>query len=104
MLVMFTVFVIVGVKSLVEAKTISALSEDEDAMTDNITSYFSNNYTSESIDEIVFDEEDKYLTDEEKYFKREDKIKRIISEQFGELEESYLNNETERIYNNLYGN
>ena len=39
MLVMFTAFIIVGVKSLVEAKTINALSDEEDALTDSITDY-----------------------------------------------------------------
>lgn len=104
MLIMFLGFIIIGVKSLVEAKTISALSDAEDALTDQITDYFNNNFTAESLDAKALLDNDILLNEELKYFKREDAIRNIILTNFGDLDSSYVDNEVERIYSRIYDN
>lgn len=104
MLVMFIAFIVVGVKSLVEAKTIDALSDVEDALTDSITDYFKEKYTSDSLDKEVFSDKDYLLSEEEKFFKREETIRSMITIKFGDLDEAFLDNETERIYNMIFEN
>lgn len=102
LLVMFVVFIIVGVKSLVEAKTIDALSDAEDALSDSITDYFKEKYSKDAIDELALSKDDYNLNDEMKYFKREEVIRGLITSKFGDLDSAFLDNETERIFNQLY--
>lgn len=103
MLIMFLAFIIVGIKSLIEAKTINALSDTEDALTDSITDYFKENYSIDKIDEKALLSDNLNMSDEEKFFKREEVIRNLIITKFGDLESSYLDNETERIYDLIYG-
>jgi len=104
MLVMFVAFIIIGVKSLVEAKTIDALSDAEDALTDSITDYFKENFDAEKLDIEALSESDETLNEEMKYFKREETIRNLIILRFGDLDESFVDNETERIYTLIYEN
>ena len=102
MLVMFLIFIFVGVKNLVEAKTINALASDEENLSSDIRAYFTDNYDKESIDKLVFNEEDIDLRNELKFFKREEFIRNVILEKFGQLDQAFLDNEVEIVYNNIY--
>jgi len=104
MLIMFLAFIVIGLKSLIEVKTINALSDTEDALTDSITDYFNENFSAEKIDEKAITKDDLYLSEEEKFFKREEVIRGLILTKFGDLESSYLDNECERIFNLIFGN
>lgn len=103
MLVIFVAFIVVGVKSYVESKTINALSDAEDALSDSITDYFKENYDIAKLDKEALSEHELLLSNEEKYFKREETIRNIITVRFGCLDESFLDNETERIFNMIFG-
>lgn len=103
MLAIFVIFIIIGVKSLVEAKTISALSESEDELVASINDFFEKEYNREIIDGLALSEEDELLTEELKFFKREETIMKIIIDKFGEIDGALLDNRVEAIYNSIYG-
>ena len=102
-LIMFLAFLYIGIRSLVYSKTLTELGNSEDELQDRIEDYFKTNFTCETIDEKAFADEDGYLTDEAKYFNREEVIKAILSEHFTELNGDFLDSETERMYNLIYG-
>lgn len=102
MLIMFVAFILIGLKSYIVSKTIGELADVEDNTTANIEEYFKGSCTSEDIDKLALSEEEEDLTDEIKYFKRIAVIKDIIAQKFGELDESYVDNETEVIYGILF--
>lgn len=102
MLFMFLAFIFLGVRSFVAARAIGALVDDEDSLTTNIELYFRSNYTKEKIDELALSEEDIELEEELKYFKRIGVIRDILTKEFGELEESYIDNQVEQIFGFLY--
>ena len=102
MLIMFVAFILIGVRSYVASKTIGALADDEDNFTASVESYFRENCTAKVVDERAVAANDEDMTDEIKYFKRTEVIKDIIKEQFGELDESYVESETEVIYGILF--
>lgn len=102
MLIMFVAFILIGLKSYIVSKTIGELADAEDNNTANIEGYFKENCTCEDIDQLALTDEEEDLTDEIKYFKRIAVIKEIITQKFGELDESYVDNETEVIYGILF--
>lgn len=102
MLIIFVGFTIIGLKSFIEAKTISALGDAEDELVDNIQSYILNGYTKESIDAICLNKEDMNLSNELKFFKREETIKNLIYEKFGEVDSALLDNQVEYLFNKIF--
>lgn len=101
MLFMFLAFIFLGIRSFVAAKAIGALADDEDSLTEDIEKYFITQYTKEKIDELALSDTDEDL-EEVKYFKRTAVIKKLLLEKFGELEESYTDNQVEIIFGLLY--
>lgn len=102
MLFMFLAFIFLGIRSFVAAKAIGALAEDEDDLAANIEIYFKTNYSKEKIDEIALSSEDSELSEELKYFKRIEVIKKLLNDKFGELDEAFNDNQIELIFGFLY--
>lgn len=103
MVIIFVIFIVIGVRSLVEAKTIGEFGDLEDSLTCSISDFFANNHSIATIDkEALFDSEAN-IPNEEKYFRREQVIRDIIKEKFGELEGPFLDNQVETIFNMIYG-
>lgn len=99
---MFLAFIIIGIMSFKASKAISALSKDEDDLTERIYSYFDNKYTGESLDAIAFLAEGVPAAEEEKFFPRSKVIRNEIVANFGELSDSFLTELTETIYSKIY--
>lgn len=102
MLFMFLAFIFLGIRSFVASKAIGALAEDEDDLAANIEIYFKTNYSKEKIDEIALSSEDSELSEELKYFKRIEVIKKLLNDKFGELDEAFNDNQIELIFGFLY--
>lgn len=102
-LIMFLAFLYIGIRSLVYVKTLNELGNSEDELQDSIESFFKANINAEAIDEKAFENVTEYISDEAKYFNREEIIKDIIVKEFGNLENDFLDNETERMYNLVFG-
>jgi len=99
---MFIVFVVIGFKTLSQAKVIKEWAKDEDELTEKIYSFFKTNHSMESIDSRILLDDSIPLSEEEKFFPRSNIIKSIITDEFGELEDSYLTELTETVYTNIF--
>lgn len=100
--IMFVAFIIVGIKSLSAAKVIAGTADDEDELTAKIYTFFNENHTVESIDKLALDETIICSAEEEKFFPRSLCIKKIIIENFGELDDAYVTELTETVYSDIF--
>lgn len=102
MLIMFLGFIYLGIKSFAEAKTIDALSSEEDALAEDIIEFFNINHTRDSIDAIAFTNGSELIPEEIKFFKREETIKNMIFNKFGEIDKAFVDNQAEIIYQKIF--
>ena len=100
---LFTVFIVMGVFSLKNAKKLSEKAVVEGDLTKEIMDYMSENFTEVSIDEVLSNDEDWNESSEEiKYFKRTEYIKNLITNQFMNLEEDYVDFMSDEIYTKFF--
>lgn len=97
---LFLIFIVCGVRSFFSAKKYAEEAKSEDNLTDQILSWCKNNVTKELIQQntAVADS----LPDEMKYFKLFATLKSMISNEFGELDPSYLESIAEDVYSELF--
>ncbi len=99
---MFLIFLILGVISMKNFKTLSADAEAEAALVEKMRNWCAETLTAERIDEELFAGEE--LPEEQKYFKRTDKMKQLIGDKFMNLDEAFLDNFIDEYYQELFGN
>ncbi|MFG6384268.1 MAG: hypothetical protein K1V96_08435 [Lachnospiraceae bacterium] len=92
---LFLLFLIIGIKAFHNKKSISTDKSKEDIFIYQITQWFLEHYSADAISNGM-DEED--LSIEQLYFLRWENISRLLTEQFGNLEESFLEYMSEKIY------
>lgn len=102
--IMFVIFIIIGLYSLKTSKEYSEKAEDEDNLTESIIEYFKTEVTCEDVDKIAFSGDDSSMEDEIKFFNRNEAIKKMITEKFGEQDASYLSKQSENMYDMLFEN
>lgn len=100
MITLFAVFIIFGIISLKSAKKLSAEVNKENDLTNEIKSYILTNYTRELIDKESISDSD--IQDELKYFERTAFIKKIIEQKFLNLSEDFLDDQIDKLYQELY--
>ncbi|MDE7284330.1 MAG: hypothetical protein K2N85_12230, partial [Lachnospiraceae bacterium] len=87
---LFILFIVFGFVSMKSFKVLSLKAKSEDSLLEEITKWCEENLTVEKIDEGLFDNEE--MPEEQKYFARTDKMKKIIQDKFMNLEEAFLDN------------
>ncbi len=92
------VFIGAGLYCLSSAKTIKELATKEDKLTSDITYWFKKSFDTYVIDTDI----DENLSEEIKYFKRCEAMKKIIKQTYGELNEGYLDRLIDELYQYLY--
>ena len=96
--VLCLIFLVAGLHSLFNARSIAKLAKEEDELTSEITLWFK-----KSFDNFVIDTDiDESLSEEIKYFKRCEAMKQIILRSYGNLNEGYLDRLIEELYQYLY--
>ncbi len=95
--VLLNVFLIGGIVSYAGAKKIKNEIQTEEDFTESVLNYVKDNYTKGSIDEQVSSSDEAGM-----YFEREEFIKTIITDKFGELDEAYLDMLIEQLYQNFF--
>lgn len=93
------VFLYGGINSLTSAKKLKSEAGNEEKTTKEIKDWFFATYKAHNIDSLL---EDASLPDEVLFFKRTEKIKELIIEHFGKLDDGYLDNLCEEIIDELY--
>lgn len=97
---LFLIFLILGVISMKNFKTLSADAESEAALVGKMRGWCAENLAAERIDEGLFAGEE--LPEEQKYFKRTEKMKQMIEEKFMNLDEAFLDNFIDEYYQELF--
>lgn len=101
MFALFVLFLVMGIVSLRNSKIFARKAESENTLFDSMKSWCLSNLTPEGIDEDLFQKEDG-LTEEVKYFERHAKLKRILSDKYMNLDEGFLEDFVDRIYEEIY--
>lgn len=100
---MFLFFVIMGVVSMKNAGKYAKKAESEKELTKELEKWFVEYVTAEKIDEGLFEEEEADFSDEQKYFKRFDRMKELLSERFLNLNEGYMDRFLDKHYQDIFG-
>lgn len=99
---LFVVFIAMGIISLKNAKKLDKKASEEGALTTEILNYFSDNFTAESIDKEILEPQWNEQGEEEKYFKRIECIRNLLTKQFMNLEDNYIDFMCDEIYTKFY--
>lgn len=103
--VLFILFLVMGVISMKNSRLLAKKAGKENNLTKEITAWCFDNIKVNELDRTIFTTaEDEGLSEEIKYFKRFDRIKEILAQQFVNLEEGYLERLIDEIYSELFEN
>lgn len=100
---MFLFFVVMGVVSMKNAGKYAKKAESEKELTKELEKWFVEYVTAEKIDDGLFSEEETELREEQKYFKRFDRMKELLSERFINLNEGYVDRFLDKHYQDIFG-
>lgn len=102
---MFILFIVFGVVSMRNSKVLLIKAKSEDSLLSELTKWCEENLSAEQIDTGLFDDEiQEELVEEQKYFKRTDKMKATISDKFMNLDEALLEHFVDEYYQGLFEN
>lgn len=97
---LFILFIVFGAVSMKNFKMLSLKAESEDSLVSEMTKWCQENLTAEGIDEGLFGPEE--MAEEQKYFRRAEKMKRLIQEKYMNLGEDFLDHFVDDYYQNLF--
>lgn len=96
---MFVLFIVFGVVSMRDSKILLVQAQSEDSLLSELKKWCEENLHAEQIDSGLFEEE---MSEEQKYFKRTDKIKEIINDKFMNLDQALLEHFVDEYYQELF--
>lgn len=99
---MFLFFVIMGLVSMKNAGKYAKKAESEKELTRELEKWFVEYVTAEKVDDGLFAEEEEGFSEEQKYFKRIDKMKELLSERFLNLNEGYMDRFLDKHYQDIF--
>lgn len=99
---MFFLFFVMGIVSFKNSKNYKKKAEEEADLTNDITKWCKENISEVTIDQNLFWENEENMGNEQKYFKRSDKIKQLLNEQFQNLDPAYLDNFVDEYYPEIF--
>lgn len=97
---LFLLFIVFGIISMKTFKVLSMKAASEDSLVEEITKWCQENLYAASIDEGLFDTEE--IAEEQKYFRRVDKMKQMIQAQYMNLDDAFLDHFIDDYYQNLF--
>lgn len=110
MFALFILFIVMGLVSLRNSKIFAKKAESESSLSDTMKEWCLANLNAEELDENLFGIEEnnesissgEEVSEEEKYFKRNEEIKRLISDKFMNLDEGFLEDFVDHIYDEMF--
>lgn len=96
---LFLVFIVMGAQSLKSSKKYEGKAKEESALQEELLRFCKENMSAETLDASITDLPD---TEEEKYFKRTELMKALITEKFLNLDPAYLENFVDEIYQEYF--
>ena len=102
---MFILFIVFGSVSMRNSKILFIKAKSEDSLLSELTKWCERNLNAEQIDAGLFDDTTgQTIAEEQKYFKRSDRMKTIISDNFMNLDEAFLEHFVDEYYQELFEN
>lgn len=103
---MFILFIVFGGVSLRDSKTLLVKAKSESSLVLEITGWCEKNLDAAAIDGMLLSEEEtlEELSDEEKYFRRTERMKALIVDKFMNLDEAFVEDFVDGYYQELYEN
>jgi len=98
---LFILFLVMGVVSLRSSRIFAQKAQKEDSLTEEIRKWCLSDLSAEKID-ALYAEEAERLSEEMKYFRRTELMKKRISEKFLNLDEAYLEHFIDEIYPEIF--
>lgn len=92
---LFLVFIVMGVLSLKSSRQFEGKAKEESALKEELRRWCDENITAEAVDASIPDLPE---AEEARYFRRTERIRAMISENFLNLEAGYLENFVDEIY------
>ena len=98
---LFILFIVFGVVSMRDSRILLIQAQSEDSLLSELTKWCKENLSAETIDRELFNGD---ISDEQKYFKRTDKMKAIINDKFMNLDQGLLEHFLDEYYQELFEN
>ncbi len=103
--VLFMLFFVMGLMSMKKSRVLAQKAGKENNLTREIKNWCQENIKADELDRQLFAaEEAADLSEEIKYFKRTDKMRQMLGNQFLNLEEGYLERLIDEIYPDFFEN
>lgn len=99
---LFLLFIVMGFVSMKSSKVFAKKAESENSLKTTMKKWCLENLNAEKLDEEVFGEDSIELTEEAKYFKRVEIIKKRIQMQFMNLDVQFLDYFADDIYGEIF--
>ncbi len=100
---LFVLFIVFGIVSMRNSKILFIKAKSEDSLLSEMTKWCQEHLSAQQIDDGLSTEEAWDVTaEEQKYFKRTDKMKKIISDKFMNLDEALLEHFVDEYYQELF--
>ena len=96
---LFVLFIVFGVLSMRASKVLLVQAQSENSLLSELTKWCEENLSAETIDDGLFEEA---MSEEQKYFKRTDKMKAIINDKFMNLDQGLLEHFVDEYYQGLF--
>lgn len=101
---MFILFIVFGFVSMRDSKLLLVKAKSESSLVEEITRWCEENLDAADIDAQLLSEEEseEELPDEEKYYRRTEKMKALIEDKFMNLDEAFVEDFLDGYYQELY--
>ena len=96
---LFVLFIVFGVVSMRASKVLLIQAQSENSLLSELTKWCEENLGAETVDNGLFEEA---VSEEQKYFKRTDKMKAIINDKFMNLDQGLLEHFVDEYYQRLF--
>lgn len=101
---MFILFIVFGFVSMRDSKLLLVKAKSESSLVAEITRWCEENLHASDIDALLLSGEEiaEELSDEEKYYRRTEKIKALIEDKFMNLDEAFVEDFVDEYYQEMY--
>lgn len=100
---LFVLFIVFGIVSMRNSKILFIKAKSEDSLLSEMTKWCQEHLSAQQIDDgLSMEEAWEDMAEEQKYFKRTDKMKKIISDKFMNLDEALLEHFVDEYYQELF--
>ena len=101
---MFVLFIVFGFVSMRDSRLLSVKAKSENSLLSEITRWCQENLDGAVIDGEILEEEESLddLTEEEKYYRRTEKIRAAIDDKFMNLDEAFVEAFVDGYYQEMY--